>query len=361
MNYDCFLQIGCREVSIAAPAYFVADIGANHDGDIERAKDLIWKSKEAGADCAKFQHFVADKIVSAVGFSGMAGHVSHQASWKKSVVEVYDQYHTRRDWTDTLVETCAKAKIDFMTTPYDFEAIDMFADIIPAYKIGSGDITFHAAVERIARIGKPVLLATGAATMDEVGDTVDLVLKHNPRLCLLQCNTNYTGSLENFSYVNLNVLKSFSIRWPGMVLGFSDHTPGHSAVLGAVALGARVVEKHFTDDNARVGPDHSFALNPVAWRAMVDATRELEASLGDGVKRIEENERDTVVIQRRALRVKTDLPAGTELTEDNLEALRPCPTGAVAPSSMMRVLGRRLTVAKESGRELLWTDLASPS
>lgn len=358
MTYQTAFNIGSREVSIDAPTYFIADIAANHDGDLERAKALIWLAKEAGADCAKFQHFLADKIVSSVGFADAKTQVSHQAGWKKSVNEIYDQYHTRREWTPVLVETCKQAGIEFMTTPYDFEAIDMFRDIVPAYKIGSGDITFQAAIERIARVGKPVLLACGAATMAETEQAVDLVLKHNPSLCLLQCNTNYTGSLDNFRYVNLRVLQSMAARWPGMVLGLSDHTPGHSAVLGAVALGARVIEKHFTDDTSREGPDHAFALDRTTWRAMVDATRELEAALGDGVKRIEANEVETVVIQRRALRAKTALPAGTLLREEDLVALRPCPAEAVPPNALSQVIGRSLKVAREEGKELRWTDLA---
>lgn len=357
MKYVTSFGIGSLTISLDKPTYFIADIAANHDGDIGRAKELIWKAKEAGADCAKFQHFVADKIVSAVGFASMGSQMAHQSAWKKSVSEIYDQYHTRRDWSQTLVDTCKQADIEFMTTPYDFEAIDMFANIVPAYKIGSGDITFHAAVERIARVGKPVLLATGAATMSEVETAVDVVLRHNPSLCLMQCNTNYTGSLENFKYVNLNVLKTFAARWPGMVLGLSDHTPGHSAVLGSIALGARVVEKHFTDDNSREGPDHKFALNPRTWRDMVDASRELEAALGDGVKRVEPNEDETVVVQRRALRAKETLAAGTILAESDLEALRPCPHGAVSPDSMRQIIGRKLAVNKDAGRELLWTDL----
>lgn len=356
-TYDTRLAIGGRDVSLSSPVYFIADIAANHDGSLDRAKDLIRKAKAAGADCAKFQHFIAGKIVSDVGFSKGVGQVSHQAKWKQSVAEVYDRYHTRREWTRTLVDTCREAAIDFMTTPYDFEAIDMFKDIVPAYKIGSGDITFHGAVERMAKTGKPILLATGAATMEEVENAVELILRHNTSLCLMQCNTNYTGNLENFRYVNLRVLQTFAARWPGMVLGLSDHTPGHSAVLGAVALGARVVEKHFTDDNTREGPDHSFALNPTTWRAMVDATRELEMALGDGVKRIESNEQETVIIQRRALRMTGPLPAGTVLAETHLEALRPCPAGAVPPSRLADVIGKRLVVDKEAGKELLWTDL----
>lgn len=357
MKYDTSIIIGERVVSIQDPTYFIADIAANHDGDIERAKDLIWKSAEAGADCAKFQHFLADKIVSKVGFSGMAGRVSHQAKWEKSVVEVYEEYHTRRDWTQALVDTCEAAGIDFMTTPYDFEAIDSFANIVKAYKIGSGDITFHDAVERIAKVGKPVILATGASNMEESIDAVELVLKYNRQLCLLQCNTNYTGNIENFSFLNLNVLRAFALRWPGMVLGLSDHTPGHSAVLGAVALGARVIEKHFTDDNARKGPDHAFALNPVTWRSMVASTRELELALGDGVKRVEANEVDTVVIQRRALRAASDLPVGTVLSGKHLEALRPCPPEACSPDRVSAVLGRRLSTTRKAGEAILWTDL----
>lgn len=357
MNYNSAFKIAGREISFQAPTYFIADIAANHDGSLERAKDLIWRCKEAGADCAKFQHFIAEKIVSDVGFAEGVGQVSHQASWKKPVHEIYDQYHTRRDWTESLVETAREAQIDFMTTPYDVEAVRMFCDVVPAFKIGSGDITFTTILDEVAKCGKPVLLATGAASMADVEEAVETIVRHNPDLCLMQCNTNYTGSLENFRCVNLRVLDTFARRWPGMVLGFSDHTPGHSAVLGAVALGARVVEKHFTDDNSRIGPDHSFAMNPATWRAMVDATRELEAALGDGEKRVESNEEETVVIQRRALRLSADVPGGTRLAEEHLEALRPCPEGAVPPSRLDDVIGKRLKADKSRGRELMWTDI----
>jgi sialic acid synthase SpsE len=356
MLYDTSVRIGDREISVAAPTYFIADIAANHDGDLERAKRLIWMAKEAGADCAKFQHFTAGKIISSVGFAKEGSRVSHQANWKKSVSEVYDQYHTRREWNEELVETCRAADIEFMTTPYDFEAVDMFASVVRAFKVGSGDITFHDLIAKIADTRLPVILATGAATMEETSAAVDVVLARSRSICLLQCNTNYTGSLENFSYVNLNVIKSFAVKWPGMILGLSDHTPGHSAVLGAVALGARVIEKHFTDDNSRIGPDHAFALNPVTWRAMVDATRELELAMGDGVKRIEGNEMETVVIQRRALRATRPLPAGHVVQESDVEALRPCPRGAITPAEKGSVIGQTLQAEVQQGEEFRWTN-----
>jgi sialic acid synthase SpsE len=357
MSYSTSFTIGDATISADSPTYFIADIAANHDGDLSRAKDLIWQSKEAGADCAKFQHFQANKIVSDVGFANGVGQVSHQAGWAKPVDQIYDQYHTRRDWTDQLIETCREAEIEFMTTPYDAEAVTMFADIVNAYKVGSGDITFHALIALIARQNKPVILATGAADMADTEAAVEVALAHNSKLCLLQCNTNYTGSLENFRYVNLNVLKTFAERWPGLPLGLSDHTPGHSAVLGAVALGARVIEKHFTDDNARIGPDHAFALNPETWRAMVEATRELEYAMGDGIKRVEGNEEQTIVIQRRALRAARDLPAGTTLTDDDVEALRPCPEGAISPAHASEVLGKTLDRALKRGAEVVWDAL----
>ncbi len=253
MRWNTEVQIGDHRVSITDPAYFIADIAANHDGDLERAKALIWKAKEAGADCAKFQHFLASKIVSRQGFESLTTQVAHQSGWKRSVVEVYDAYHTRRDWTETLVETCRAAGIDYMTTPYDREALEAQAPHIPAIKIGSGDITFHSLLRETSRIGKPVLLATGAATMEDIERAVQLVLEETSQLVLMQCNTNYSGSEDNFRHVNLRVLQTFALRWPGLPLGLSDHTPGHEAVLGAVTLGARVIEKHFTDDNDREG------------------------------------------------------------------------------------------------------------
>ncbi len=362
MRYDTRLSIAGREIALDAPTYFIADIAANHDGDPERARALIHLAKQAGADCAKFQHFLARNIVSDYGFKAMGGRQSHQSKWNKSVFEIYEQYHCPRDWTDMLVAECRAAGIDFMTTPYDFAAIDAFAGPVPAFKVGSGDLSWPESLERMARTGKPILLATGASTMDEVERAAETILAHNRQLCLMQCNTNYTAALENFASINLNVLRTYALRWPGMVLGLSDHTLGPATVLGAVALGARVIEKHFTDDNAREGPDHHFAMNPATWRDMVDRTRELELALGSGIKRVEPNERDTVVIQRRAIRVRADLPdglpAGTVLAPEHLEVLRPCPRDGFAPYDMDRVLGRTLTRHLPAGDHLRAADLA---
>ena len=165
---------------------------------------------------------------------------------------------------------------------------------VPAYKIGSGDIDWLEMLEHMARKGKPVILATGASDHRRGAARVHTILAINPQLVLMQCNTNYTASLENFDHIHLNVLKTYAAMFPEVILGLSDHTHGHATVLGAVALGARVIEKHFTDDNSREGPDHNFAMNPRTWAEMVEHTRQLERALGSADKFVAGNEQDTV-------------------------------------------------------------------
>jgi sialic acid synthase SpsE len=358
--YSSGFQIGAHRIGAREPTYFIADIAANHDGSLQRARELIWRCREAGADAVKFQHFQARTIVSDYGFRRLGDALGHQARWGKPVYDVYAQYELNRDWTQELADTARTAEVDFLTTPYDFAAIERVGAAVAAFKIGSGDIDWLDFIGAVARQGKPVLLACGAAEWREVQRAVDVVLAHNPQLALLQCNTNYTGSLENLHYVNLRVLEAFAGRWPGLPLGLSDHTPGHATVLGAVALGARVVEKHFTDDNARVGPDHPFSMTPAAWTQMVQRTRELERALGDGVKRVQDNEREARIIQRRCIRLARDLPAGMVLKAEDLECLRPAEPGALGPDCMEDVLGAALRRAMREGEALSADDLLAP-
>jgi len=357
MRYDSLIRVAGRQISIEDSVYFIADIASNHDGDLDRAKALIHTAAEAGADAVKFQHFKADKIVSDRGFRSLGGQFSHQASWGKPVFEVYREYECNREWNVELADTARAAGVHFMTTPYDTEAVEMLDPYIPAYKIGSGDISWPDFIQYIAQRGKPVFLATGASTMEDVERAVEAALAVNPQLVLMQCNTNYTGSLENFRYVNLRVLQAFALKYPNMVLGLSDHTPGHATVLGAVALGARVVEKHFTDDNSRTGPDHAFSMNPTSWREMVERTRELQMALGDGVKRVEANEADTVILQRRCLRLARDMKAGEVLADADLESLRPAPAGALEPYRLTEAIGRPVLYDKVKGDAIFPTDL----
>ena len=348
------ITIGQRKLGDDHPTYFIADISANHDGDLERAKLLIRLAAEAGADAAKFQNFRASEIVSDYGFQAMEGQTSHQASWKKSVFEVYQGASIPFEWSVELSEECDQVGIHYFSSPYDFEAVDQLERYFPAIKIGSGDITWPEMLERISSKGKPVLLATGASEIGDVQRAVDTILAVNSDLVLMQCNTNYTASLENFDHIHLNVLKTYRELYPKLVLGLSDHTPGHATVLGAVALGARVIEKHFTDDTNRQGPDHPFSMDPESWREMVDRTRELERALGSVNKRVAANERETVVIQRRCLRAARDLAAGEVIQRVDIAVLRPAAPGAIMPYEIDQVLGTRIISELPAGAELRW-------
>jgi sialic acid synthase SpsE len=352
------LKLGKTIVGLEHPAYFVADISANHDGNLERAQLLIRLCAEAGAKAAKFQNFRASKIVSDRGFQALGKQLSHQSKWKKSVFQVYQEAALPWEWTPILKQECEACGIDYFSAPYDLEAVDMLDPYVEFFKIGSGEITWPEMLRKIAGKKKPVLLATGASKLAEVQRAVEEVLKINPKLVLMQCNTDYTGSVEAFRHINLRVLETYRATFPDVILGLSDHTPGHATVLGAVTLGARVIEKHFTDDNRREGPDHPFSMTPQAWRDMVDRTRELESALGSPLKTVEENERETVVVQRRCLRAAVDLGPGTVLRAEMLEALRPAPRDAVMPFDLSRVVGKTLTHDLPAGEYLKWTMLA---
>lgn len=337
------MKLGCRKIELGSPTYFIADIGANHDGKIERAKKLIRMCAEAGADAVKFQHFKAENIVSDVGFKSLdKKYLSHQSKWSKSVFDVYKEASIDISWDNELKYECDMHSVEYMTTPYDQDMVDHIDRFVKAYKIGSGDITWIQHIKYIASKGKPVLLACGAATLDEVVRAVDAVMEYHSDIVVLQCNTNYTGSVDNLNYVNLNVIKTLNSMFPDLRLGLSDHTSGHATALGAVTLGCRVIEKHFTDDNARQGPDHGFAMNPVSWKLMVDTTRELERALGIGIKKIEKNEQDTVVIQRRSIRAAKSLQKGEILKNESVSMLRPCPVDALEPWELDKYLGIKL-------------------
>jgi sialic acid synthase SpsE len=349
MNQNNF-KIGDNQINSDSNTYFIADIAANHDGDLNRALDLIYMAKEAGADAVKFQHFRAETIVSDFGFKNVGSKLSHQESWAKSIYDVYKDAEVPSNWTEVLYKASEKVKIDFFTSPYDIKEIDEINRYVSAYKVGSGDITFHEIIMKMASFNKPMIVATGASDIYEVTDLMKKIKTSNNQIVLMQCNTNYTADFENFKYIHLNVLKKYSKLFPDVILGLSDHTLGHSTVLGAVALGAKVIEKHFTDNNNLTGPDHKFSMNPITWKEMVDRTRELELALGSSLKKVEENEKETVVVQRRCLRASMELIKGQIITMDMIKILRPAPSDSIVPYEIDNIIGKKLrtNVVKDS-------------
>ena len=354
------IRIGNRLIGDGHPTYFIADIAANHDGSLERAKLLIRLAKEAGADAAKFQHFLAPKIVSDYGFRAFGKQLSHQASWKKSVYQVYEEASLPRDWTPYLKEECDKVGIDFFSSPYDFDSVDHIEPYVPVYKAGSGLMSWPELLVYMAKKGKPIMMATGASDISDVARAMRMVREVNDQIVLMQCNTNYTASEENFDHIHLNVLKTYRQMWPDVVLGISDHTRGLAVILGAVALGARVVERHFTDDNDREGPDHKFATNPDEWALMVEETRKLERALGSGDKFVAGNEKETYLVQRRCVRAARDIKAGEVITRDMLDVLRPNVIGAIQSWEMDAVVGTKALRDIPKGDAVYWVDVGMP-
>ena len=350
-------KIGKKTISNKDKTYFIADIAANHNGSLNKAKELIYLCAEAGADAAKFQHFSADTIVSDFGFKSLKGKLSHQKKWKKSVFEVYKEASINLNWTIELKKTCKKAGIDFFSSPYSKFMVDHLDPHVPAFKIGSGDITWLSILSYIAKKQKPVILATGASDFREVVDAVKTIKKYNKKIVLMQCNTNYTASNENLKYINLNVLKKYKKKFPNLILGLSDHTFGHSTVLGSIALGAKVIEKHFTDNNNRIGPDHKFSMNPKTWKDMVEATRELEISMGNGNKIVENNEKETVILQRRAIRASRNVLKNQIITNEDLIFLRPSPLNALPLKYYKKLIGKKIKRNIKTGDYFKKSDL----
>ncbi|MDA8964596.1 N-acetylneuraminate synthase family protein [bacterium] len=375
------INIQGREIGPDLPVYFIADIASNHCGSLAKAKELIHACAESRADAVKMQNFSAESIVSDYGFQNLSGNKTHQASWEKSVFDSYKDASIPLDWTIELKELCDGLGIHYFTSPYSLDLVQAVAPHICAFKLGSGDITWHEELEAMCRSGKPVLIATGASTMAEVEGAMAAALRHKSPLLLMQCNTEYTAKvgesreevLERFRYINLRVIETFSKRWPQVPIGLSDHTHGDLTVLGAVGLyGCCAVEKHFTFDNTLDGQDHAFSMTPSSWKSMVERTEALQAELksansstfderlqitrslvsdpealdvclGNGIKQLERNESGTVVVQRRSLRAQTDLPIGHRLSENDLIPLRPCPIDGLPPYRIGELIGRVLT------------------
>ena len=248
-----------------------------------------------------------------------------------------------------------KINVDFFTSPYDLDYVDQLNKHICAYKIGSGDITWSEIISKISKKNKPTLLATGASDMEDVERAFKLISKFNKKIVLMQCNTNYTGDKNNLKYVNLNVLDFFQKKFKGRaIIGLSDHTFGHIAVLGAVAKGARVIEKHFTDDNKRKGPDHHFAMNPITWKEMVIATRELENTFGDGIKKVEKNEINSKIVQQRSIRASVKIFKGQLIKKTDLIYLRPKSNNGLQPYLVKKILGKKTKTTIAKHEELTW-------
>lgn len=300
------LKIADKKISQSEPTYFIAEIGSNHDGKIEQAKELIDKCAQIGADAVKFQSFSAEGLVSK----------------KHPAFDILDKLSLPKAWHWELKEYCDKKNIHFLSTPFDAERLDWLLQIeSPAIKISSGDLTYFSFLKKIAETNLPILLATGIASLSEVVDAVSTIEQTgNKQIALLHCVSNYPPQPQD---MNLNALGTIQRVFPELVNGLSDHSSGYMAPLGAVAMGGRIIEKHITLSRKLKGPDHPYALEVDDYKEMINKIRDLEIMLGKSGKEPCTNELGEIVGARRGIYAAENIKKGTLITEDMLKFVRP--------------------------------------
>lgn len=308
-------DIGGRSVGPDEPTFVIAEAGSNHNGDLDTARELIDVAADAGADAVKFQTFRAQDLY--VEESGEVEYLDDN----RSIYEIIESMEMPYKWIPELHDYCLKQGIQFISTPFDERSAAELAEYVPAWKVASYTSSHIPFLEHLASTNKPIIMSTGAHELDEVAESVSALHEAGVSdLVLLQCVAAYPTPI---SEINVSVVETLHEEF-GVQTGLSDHTLDPvTAPSAAVALGASVIEKHFTLDNSMEGPDHEFALEPDELDRMVSAIRDTDAALGSGKKRVLEIERELHEKARRAIHAVKDIKAGEVLTEENLKILRP--------------------------------------
>lgn len=313
----------------------IAEAGVNHNGDYDRAVAMIHAAKAAGADYVKFQTAVPELVISSV--APKAEYQKETTGAEESQLEMCRKIHLRLEDYAPLAEICREVGIGFMSTPFDLVSIDCLAPLgMDYWKIPSGEITNLPYLRKIARKGGKVILSTGMSELCEVEAALE-VLEDNgigrADVALLHCNTQYPTPMCD---VNLRAMEQLAALHPGAV-GYSDHTVGIEVPVAAVAMGARIIEKHFTLDRNLPGPDHKASLEPAELASMVSAIRNIELAIGSGEKHVSDSERPNIVVARKSIVAATDIRKGDLLTEENITVKRP--GNGISPMKWDAVLG----------------------
>ena len=331
--------------------YIIAEAGVNHNGDITLAKRLIDAAKQAGADAVKFQTFKAEEIVSSQ--AEKAPYQCETTGTAESQLEMIKALELTDDQFRELNAYAQEQNITFLSTPFDHQSADFLDSLnLPAFKIPSGEITNIPLIEHIGLKKKPVILSTGMSTLGEVEEAITSLQKSGTHdITLLHCTTAYPAPIKS---VNLAAMKTLECAFH-LPVGYSDHTEGITIPIAAAALGARVIEKHFTLDRSLPGPDHKASLEPDELAAMVKAIRDVEMAMGDGVKRLNEAERENVTIARKSLVAKKEILAKETITNEMICVKRPG-TG-IPPKYYHHIIGKKIQNAIEKDQPILWSYL----
>lgn len=315
----------------------IAEAGINHNGNIELAKKMVLEAKNAGADYVKFQTFVPEKLVSKN--AAKAEYQKQTTGDNESQLQMLKKLALDEHDFIELQKYCKEVGIGFISTPFDLESLQFLETLnMDFWKVPSGEITNLPYLEAIAHTGRKVIMSTGMCEMTEIKDAISILENNGTKeLVLLHCNTQYPTPFED---VNLAAMKHIALETQKEV-GYSDHTIGIEVPIAAVTLGATVIEKHFTLDQNMEGPDHRASLEPMELKAMVDAIRNVEKSIGDGIKKRTESERKNCDVARKSIVAKTEIKKGELLTEYNLTVKRPG-TG-ISPMKWYKVIGTKAT------------------
>jgi len=340
--------IGEQKIGSRYPCFIIAEAGVNHNGDIDTARRLIDAAANAGVDAVKFQTFSANRLVTRQATK--AAYQRETAGTKESQYEMLKRLELSLSDHQTLLAHAQNHEIVFLSTPFDPISADLLVKLdIPAIKIGSGEITNLPLLTHVARYGKPIILSTGMAILGEVEEAVRAIqTQSNPPLVLLHCVSTYPTDPAD---VNLRAMDTMHQAF-GLPIGYSDHTLGISIPLAAVALGACVIEKHFTLDRTLLGPDHRASLEPTELHTLVKSIRAVEAALGDGIKRPASSEADTARVARKSIVSQIDIPIGAEITIDMLTIKRP--GIGIQPRHLQRIVGRTANVAIPADTVIQW-------
>lgn len=315
----------------------IAEAGVNHNGSMEIAKEMVRRAKDSGVDYIKFQTFIPKELVSKK--ADKAEYQKSQTDIEQSQLEMLENLALTYDDFKELKKYCEELKIGFISTPFDLESIDFLNDLsIDFWKIPSGEITNLPYLEKIAKTKKKVILSTGMSEIYEIKDAVSILEKNGCRdITVLHCNTEYPTP-----FIDVNLLAMLHIEKElNKPIGYSDHTLGIEVPIAAVALGATVIEKHFTLDKNMEGPDHKASLDPIELKNMVDAIRNIEQSLGDGIKKRTSSEEKNQLIVRKSIVASKNIFVGEEFTEDNITIKRP--GYGMSPMNWYDIIGKKAT------------------
>ena len=348
------VELAGRQIGSGQPCFLIAEAGVNHNGDPEMAKELIRVAARAGADAVKFQMFTADRIISPSAAKAEYQRQTTGSAESESQLEMVRRLELPDAAWRELVEVAGNERILFLCTPFDEESADALEGLsLAAYKIPSGELTNLSFLTHVAGKGRPVILSTGMATLGEVEAAVDAIARAgNRKLILLHCVSSYPARPVD---VNLRAMETLRAAF-GVPVGFSDHTQGIQVALAAAALGACVIEKHFTLDRALPGPDHQASLEPPELAELVRGVAIVQSAIGDGHKRPVPAETDVAAAARKSLAARHALEAGRRLVAEDVALVRPG-TG-LPPAMLPNVVGRSLRHDVAAGELLSWEDLA---